>query len=254
MKMKTRKILKGMMILGTMTMMVTGCGNQIPDLTEEQAQKIGEYAALTLLKYDTNHQSRLVDEAVVEEYEEKLEEEALKESAEPTPTPEPEGMDPVADTPVVEREEDAVVSEVIVTMEECLGLPGGVAVTYEGRETYETYPADGSTQNYFTLDASAGKKLLVLNFSLENQTGSDVQIDLFAKDAVFMLSADGVDAQKALTTMLLNDLSTYVGAIEAENSREMVLLFEIDEMTAENLTDIKLQYKNESNVYTIQLF
>ena len=129
MKMKTRKILKGMMILGTMTMMVTGCGNQIPDLTEEQAQKIGEYAALTLLKYDTNHQSRLVDEAVVEEYEEKLEEEALKESAEPTPTPEPEGMDPVADTPVVEREEDAVVSEVIVTMEECLGLPGGVAVT-----------------------------------------------------------------------------------------------------------------------------
>ena len=41
------------------------CGNEIPDLTEEESQRIGEYAAVTLLKYDANNRSRLVDPEVV---------------------------------------------------------------------------------------------------------------------------------------------------------------------------------------------
>ena len=54
------------------------CGNEIPDLTEEESQRIGEYAAVTLLKYDANNRSRLVDPEVVIA---KLEKEAAKEAS-----------------------------------------------------------------------------------------------------------------------------------------------------------------------------
>ena len=43
------------------TLGMTACGNAIPDMTEAQMQAISEYAAITLLKYDVDHKSRLVD-------------------------------------------------------------------------------------------------------------------------------------------------------------------------------------------------
>ena len=52
-------------LLCAMMLSMTACGNEIPDLTEEESQRIGEYAAVTLLKYDANNRSRLVDPEVV---------------------------------------------------------------------------------------------------------------------------------------------------------------------------------------------
>ena len=48
-------------LLCVMALGMTACGNEIPDLTEAESQRVGEYAAVTLLKYDANHRSRLVD-------------------------------------------------------------------------------------------------------------------------------------------------------------------------------------------------
>ena len=42
-------------LLCTMMLSMTACGNEIPDLTEEESQRVGEYAAVTLLKYDCQH-------------------------------------------------------------------------------------------------------------------------------------------------------------------------------------------------------
>ena len=42
-------------LLCTMMLSMTACGNEIPDLTEEESQRVGEYAAVTLLKYDANN-------------------------------------------------------------------------------------------------------------------------------------------------------------------------------------------------------
>ena len=64
-------------LLCAMMLSMTACGNEIPDLTEEESQRIGEYAAVTLLKYDANNRSRLVDPEVVIA---KLEKEAAKET------------------------------------------------------------------------------------------------------------------------------------------------------------------------------
>lgn len=52
-------------LLCTMMLSMTACGNEIPNLTEEESQRVGEYAAVTLLKYDANNRSRLVDPEMV---------------------------------------------------------------------------------------------------------------------------------------------------------------------------------------------
>ena len=64
-------------LLCAMMLSMTACGNEIPDLTEEESQRVGEYAAVTLLKYDANNRSRLVDPEMVIA---KLEKEAAKEA------------------------------------------------------------------------------------------------------------------------------------------------------------------------------
>ena len=57
-------------------MAVSGCGNAIPDMSEEQGAIVAEYAAGLLLKYDKNYTTRLVEEeaAASEEPEEEAEE------------------------------------------------------------------------------------------------------------------------------------------------------------------------------------
>ena len=64
-------------LLCVMALGMTACGNEIPDLTEEESQRVGEYAAVTLLKYDANHRSRLVDPEIVIA---KLEKDAAREA------------------------------------------------------------------------------------------------------------------------------------------------------------------------------
>ena len=81
-----------LMCLGT-----TGCGeNAIPNLDEEELQAIGEYTAVTLMKYDANRRSRLV------ELPEETTEPTEPSEQVPQETPEPSGMAPVDETPVID--------------------------------------------------------------------------------------------------------------------------------------------------------
>lgn len=230
-------------------MMLSGCGNKIPDMTEAQAQQIGEYAALTLLKYDANNRSRLVDKSVIEAYDAKQKE--LQELASHA-TPKPQGMKPVDDTPVIEIGEDATDVTTVISVEDFYGLSEGVTITYQGQTVCDSYAGDASEAG-FALEASSGKKLLVLNFQIANQSGSEQNIDLFAKTATYRVLLNGSETVNVLTTMLMDDMSTYMDTIPAGETRDVVLIAEIKENMAETISSISLNLKNESKTGTIQL-
>lgn len=234
---------------------LTGCGNSIPDMTQEQMAQVGEYAAITLLKYDANHRSRLVDAETVEAYDRKMQElEALKAQLEQQKQETaPEGMKPVEDTPTVELNGETASKNMIQSLAESLTVPDGVEINYTGYKTCDTYPEDGSAGKYFTLDASAGKKLLVLEFAVENKSAASASVDFFSKTAVFSVDAGEGKKYSAMTTMLLDDLSTYVGTIPAGGTQKLVLLFEVDESAAKNMKDVQLYLREESQTSTIQL-
>lgn len=234
-------------LLCAMAMTMTACGNQIPDLTEDESQRVGEYAAVTLLKYDANNRSRLVDPDVVIA---RLEKDAAKEAGrqEQTPTDEQPGGTGASEVEMPTAQED-----IMTSLEDFFGLAAGVTLTYQDYQIADSYPEDGSSDAYFALDASAGKKLLVLRFALTNGTAQEENVDFLSTASRYIITVNNSIRGNALTTMLSNDMSTYAETLQPGETQDLVLLLEVNEDVASAVQSISLHLKNASNEYTIQL-
>lgn len=219
---------------------LTGCAeNQIPDLTDEQMQQVGEFVAITMMKYDAGHRSRLMDLPVIEETEEAA------------PEPEkPAGMAPVDDTPVVDSAGiEAAEEEPEYSMEEVMGLPEGVSVLFTDTEICDNYPGES---DFFNMSAGEGKKLLVLHFSIANAGQQEQEVDLLSSGTVYRVTVNGEYSRRALTTMLLDDMTSYQGALPAGESTEAVLIIEI-EGSLSAVDSLTLDVKNGDMTRTIEL-
>ena len=233
-------------LLCTMMLSMTACGNEIPDLTEEESQRVGEYAAVTLLKYDANNRSRLVDPEMVIA---KLEKEAAREAAKAAQ--EEVKAEETGNTGTTEVTMPTAQEDITASMEDFFGLPEGVGIAYEDYMVTDSYPEDEA--EYFALDASAGKKLLVLRFCLTNGTEQEEKINLLNTNSRYIITVNDSIRANALTTMLPNDMSTYMDTLEPGQTQELVLLLEINEDVAGAVQTIALRLKNASNECTIQL-
>lgn len=234
-------------LLCAMALSMTACGNVIPDLTEEESQRVGEYAAVTLLKYDANNRSRLVDPEIVIA---KLEKDAAKEARRQENA---QTEEKPAGTTASEIESPVAQEDITASLEEFFGLAEGVTLTYRDYSLADSYPEDGSTDDYFALDASAGKKLLVLNFELTNGTAGEENIDFLSTASRYIITVNDSIRGNALTTMLPNDMSTYAETLAPGETQGLVLLLEVNEDVANAIQNISLHLKNASNEYTIQL-
>jgi len=241
MKRKLAKILSAVVMICSLA----GCGNQIPEMTDEQMQEVGEFAAITLMKYDANHRSRLVSLEL-------LAREEPEPAPEPTAQPEDTGMKPTADTPVVNAAGSVESSS--ETMESVLGLPEGMTLTYREMEVCGSYPGGASESDFFSLTATSGNQLLILKFDLYNGTGQEQSLNLLAAAPIFKITVNGDYSRRALTTMLTNDLASYMGAVPAGASNEVILAIEVESSMANSITSLALNLKSESKTCAIQLF
>lgn len=225
---------------------ITGCAeNQIPDLSDEHLEAMRNYVAATVMKYNMGRKSRLVDLSKYTDPEELPD--AVPDAS--------QGMDPVEDTPIMDSPsggQGASGEDRAYRMEEVLGLPEGVVISFLGQKTYDYYPEDGDEAG-FGLSASEGKKLLVLSFSLENTGEQEQEVDLNFPELRFYITVNGEYTRRAMTTILLNDLFTYSGTLEAGGSAETVLVFEVDESMEGNITALDLGVRKESRLYQFQL-
>ena len=234
-------------LLCAMALGMTACGNEIPDLTEEESQRIGEYAAVTLLKYDANNRSRLVDPEIVIA---KLEKDAAREARRQENA---QTEEKPAESNTSEIEAPAAQEDIAASLEDFFGLAAGVTLTYKDYQVADSYPEDGSTDDFFALDASEGKKLLVLNFELTNGTDQEENIDFLSTGSRYIITVNDSIRGNALTTMLPNDMSTYAETAAPGETQGLVLLLEVNEDAANAIQNISLHLKNASNKYTIQL-
>ena len=233
-------------MLCAMALTMTACGSEIPELTDEESQQIGEYAAVTLLKYDANNRSRLVDpEIVIAKLEKDAKEARRQENAQ---TEETADANTATEIQMPTAQEDITTST-----EDFFGLADGVTLTYEDYQVADSYPEDGSTDDFFALDAAPGKKLLILNFQLTNGTEQEESLDFLNASSRYIITVNGSIRGNALTTMLPNDMSTYTETLGAGESQELFLMLEVNEEAANDIQSISLKLKNASNEYTIQL-
>lgn len=216
-----------------------GCGYDYPNLSSEDTDRVSEYAANLLLKYDSGNRSRLLSPEEMEREKERL---AAWEVPQIQPTPEA-SPDPEDDTPGggggddQEQKEEQKYSR----LEDFYELPEGVAISYSSFDRMQSY--DPSSASFFSLEAQKGKELLVLYFDLNNTTDGAQSIDLLSDHAAYLVTVNNSFTRVKLTTLLDNDLATYQGKLMPGEHQQLVLLAEIDE--GMDITSLILRMKKE---------
>lgn len=232
---------KASVMIVCMTVLLTGCAESIPDMTEEQSAMVAEYAAGLLLKYDKNYSGALPEivEVLPEEEIESAPEEQVEESSETE-----ESISDGQDSPTTGAGEN-----IVMDIDEFLGL-SGVDITYIGYELSESYTEGESIA--FSLDATPGNLLLIAKFNMTNNNSEDTEINILGRDIRFRLVPDPGGRKPVLYTMLLNDLSIYKGIIPAGTTEQVILVSEISQEEA-GLESLSLYMRNGADSATVTL-
>lgn len=230
--------------------LLSGCGNEIPQMDETTEKLIVEYAAAAVRDHDANRISRLLDK---EELEIRLAEEArlqeiLSYAPEYTSSEEEQSSDGGDDSEKAKDKKEEEAPQ--LSLQEVMAL-NNLSIEYAGYEVTSSYPqnAEGT---YFTMDALAGNKLVVVKFNVSNTSGNDQALDVLGDGIRFKINVNE-ESKNILTTMLLNDLANYQGIITSDSTQEFVLVSEIPEAQAQEIASLSLYIKNGDKSTTILL-
>lgn len=246
--------------------MLTGCIDAMPNMTDEQEDMIAEYAAGLLLKYSPNYDYRLVsdrdlEQALIDEQNAMLlAEQAAQEQSEMQTDEGSSEENTTEESNMTENEEE--ISENEETSEETkkelsadanlaaeLGIED-VSIKYLSCEAYSTYPVENDG---FSVSAAKGKKILVLYFDVVNLKDEDVNYDF--NDYTFKGKVKINDGRQnpILTTMLVDDITSYIGRMSAGESIQLVATAEISEEIADSIDTVELQLSGNGNSCSVNL-
>ncbi len=215
-------------------MLLTGCIDAMPELTAEQSDIITEYAAGLLLKYSPNYNYRIADEEEVLAAMAARQEAAEAESEAAAETePETEQIQFVADLDFAAE----------------LGIDD-LIIRYQSFEVCSAYPGDNTG---FSVDAAQGKKLLVMHFDLEGLPEEDIDCNLFDYELKMRVNINDSGSVPVLSTLIPNDLGTYMDIVPAGEIVDVVAVAEIDDMTAEEIQTLTLYAASNSQSCAVKL-
>lgn len=228
--------------------LLSGCGDEMIDLTQEETELITEYTVGLLLKYDKYYGSRLVDTTAYEAEAEEI----LEETAEEVPEEKPEQENPTDNTEVVDVSSDVGSSVSSTTIEEYYGIEG-ITFQYLGYDLTQSYPSNTSDEDlFFAMDATDGSQLLVLRFMAANVSSTDLALNMLDYGARFRVSVNGQASQNVLTTMLLDDMQTYNDVLPAGYSVELVSVVEVPQADSVETIDFILRGGDENVTLSLQ--
>lgn len=229
---------------------LTGCGNKIPDMTEEENALITEYAAGILLEHHADYQGRLVDTSLTpEEKSVSLQEaeDADELQTKENTSAEAEQVSNNSAEAVQEKQNSAP------SIAQVLDLPG-FTVSYMGYEICDSYPDEqtASEELYFAVHAESGKKLVVLKLQITNGMSEPQVINtLELAELKCRVILDGA-RKSSLVTMLDNDFMALEKTMDAGATMEAVVMTEITEAESEQIQMVQLQIQNGDRSTMVQ--
>ena len=237
-------------------MLLTGCIDAMPELTAEQSDIITEYAAGVLLKYSSNYNYKIADEeevlAAMAARQEAVEPETAAETEPETDIVQAEGeanqnTSPTEAETETEAEQIQFVADLDFAAE--LGIDD-LIIRYQSFEICSAYPGDNTG---FSVDAAQGKKLLVMHFDMEGLPEEDVDCNLFDYEIKMRVNINDTGYTSVLSTLIPNDLGTYMDIVPAGEIVDVVAVAEIDDMTAEEIQTLTLHAASNSQSCTVKL-
>lgn len=252
-----KKLIGKSIVLGMSVCLLSGCGNTIPELTDEQASLVATFAADVLLSHSDADDSRLIDteqEALRrEEIEQKAAEIRKQMDAEAA---QEEKQDQSRQGASAKSGGGYAANEAgPEAIAPFIGLDG-FTVDYAGYEISPSYEESGSGGWNPTIDAADGMNLLILKFNVSNSSGTSAVLDVLSQNMTFRVS--GIDESGneisggAGMTMLLNDFANAQDEMQAGESREYVLMIEIGNTVTE-VNHLSLFMKKGEETMTVQM-
>ncbi len=123
-------------------------------------------------------------------------------------------------------------------------------IRYQSFEICSAYPGDNTG---FSVDAAQGKKLLVMHFDMEGLPEEDVDCNLFDYEIKMRVNINDTGSTSVLSTLIPNDLGTYMDIVPAGEIVDVVAVAEIDDMTAEEIQTLTLHAASNSQSCTVKL-
>ena len=233
-----------LILIMLLSFVLTGCGNAIPDLSEEETLMVDTYMAELLLKYDENYSTKLLEEneidkeikirkEIEEEEKRRAEREAAREKAEQ------EKKESVSSNSAsggkAEAKDNAVDLEAFLDIDdfsvECTGV------------TFEDSYADAGDEMFFSITPSSGCKIAVSHLRITNNSSEAQILDILNKGARFKLSFNSGPYHNTMVSILLSDFTMYSGNINAGESIDLVMLVDLPESECVEVDDLDLNIK-----------
>ncbi len=235
-----------------MALSAAGCAKSFNVTTEEQ-MLIAEYAAHTLVKHSKQSSSLLLSRsdlekaiAVKEEQDRKVAERRAERDRYPASSAassaasgsrsaegSSESDEPGSGSSLSPQ---VTPEQTNVSMTEAVGV-SGLSFEYKGYDVMEYIQGAA-----FSVNASPGKELVVMNFTVTNNTDADVTCDLKTDKTRFKGFFNGKAVSALSTAFLPNDIASFDKntKIGAKKKEDCVLVFDVPKDLAESLTDVRL--------------
>lgn len=237
---KIKRNIASLLIICSFVFALTGCTNQIPEMTEAENALVTEYAAGLLLKYHADYNGKLVDTSVPPEQKPVIEEPIVEEVV-------------VSDNSVAENEEGTVSSNATEVIKPSLNIAQVLGVNdfdivYRTFEVCDNYPSAESTPEelVFSMKAGQGNKLLVLKLDVVNTSAQENMIDtLSLTELDCKIILNDRKTQRAYVSMLENDFMAISRTFGVGESYEAAIITEMPETDAQEITSVKLELSLE---------
>lgn len=224
-------------------LLLNGCGTQMYELTQKEEEVIVNYAAYAVAKHNIYQKdgAQIINSSLLEpDTEDEVKPE--KEDKEDTQTPSSgSGGSSQSGGSNVQGDE--------ILLAEAIGQSGTLDVAYKGYEVCDNY-REG---DYYSIDAAKGYTYVVMNFSLKNVTSATVEVDILSLEPTFRACFKGDKWVSEEVTLLLYNLSTYEGKLASQQAVDVVLIFQISDSLAGEISDIKLSVEQDGKIRPIKL-
>lgn len=227
-----------------LSLLLSGCGTAMHELTSEEEELIVQYAAHFIAKHNIYQKDGVSNVIVPEEGDTETESVSETQLPEETET-ETETEHASTDNPDGTQQEDAIES---IKLAEAIGHGAQLTITYLESEIAEHYK-DG---DFYSVSADVGKTFYTMKFKIENISDKTIELNNIKKEIVYQLRY-GETSVKAENTFLAKDFTLYKGKIEAGQSIELMMLFEISKDDVKLVKEPLLQVEIEDSIKNIEL-
>ena len=224
-------------------LMLVGCA-ELPNITDQQANLVAEYAGGVLLRYSSKYALRLVkndaDEDGVEDSVNDvvsgaaatMEPEASPGvTASPTPSPEPStsagpetSADPNASAAPEESSTPEPTEEPTVSLDELYHIKG-LKFTYSSAKYANRYP---SVDDAVEITSQDDQVLYIVNFKIKNTGSKSVRVNLTSRPFHYELSVGGDTYLPTLSLLPNGGLNYLMTTIKPGKTEKASLIFNVD--------------------------